>query len=282
MKTIRKRIHANRRELAQRAGLRERMVFYLWAARETNGHPEAVDLDGTLYWDVDVWDTWYRAYHERLRGTGSALPLLPADDLGGGSDDQELAEDQQEKFLGLSKGAIRRYREDPPPAWPAAVREETLRSGRPIEYRTRRQLLDYLNDPARELDPGEQERFLGLRPGVVKGYRQRPPAGWPAPAREAVLPSGRVREYRTVAQLLDYLASAARLGRSRAGVAGRKPGAASRRQQVAAEALGQAGPHMTTKALATALAEQHGGSEQTWRRHIKAAQQAGADDSPSP
>lgn len=120
-----------------------------------------------------------------------------------------------------------------------------------------------------ELAPAEQARMLGLDRNIVARYRKYPPPGWPEPVRVETLPSGRVREYRTRAQLLAYHDQANRIG-----VAGR-PAAQGPdpRVQIAAEALA-AQPEKTAGELAVELAAAHGQSTATWKAVITKANQA--------
>ncbi|MFB7896028.1 hypothetical protein ACFC1B_06835 [Streptomyces xiamenensis] len=195
----------------ERSGLSESMMFELWKDRESNGHPAAVMMNGRMHWDLDVWDAWFDDRCRRLRESGTPI--------------------------------------------------------------------DRTGNPNEELTPKQQERLLGLKPGAVKRYRAQPPAGWPDPARVVTLANGYAQEMRTRQQLWDYLNSPARRGRSRAGVAGRKPNPnrttkrpyqSDPRLSVAHMAL-QQHPKESLNALAHALQNEHGHSVSTWRRLLEAA-----------
>ncbi len=145
--------------------------------------------------------------------------------------------------------------------------------------------IDRAGEPDEELTPKQQERLLGLKPGAVKGYRRRPPAGWPSPARVVTLANGYQQELRTRQQLWDYLDSPERRGRSRAGVAGRKPDPdwqprrryeGDPRLVQAREAL-QQHPDASLNALAGALHRQHGQSVSTWRRLLETTRERGLE-----
>ncbi|MEW2265953.1 hypothetical protein ACGF5T_33570 [Streptomyces sp. NPDC047853] len=133
MKTIDGRQYATRAELSARAGYKgDATLRALWAERESNGHPPALRIDRALYWDVEVWERWHTEYRRQGNGVDYS-----------GSPDEELPPADQARVLGVSVSAISHYRDNPPPGWPAPVREEELESGRMREYRTRRQLWAY-------------------------------------------------------------------------------------------------------------------------------------------
>jgi hypothetical protein len=147
------------------------------------------------------------------------------------------------------------------------------------QLRDSRTPIDRSGNPDEELTPAQQERLLGLKPGAVRAYRLRPPAGWPEPARVVKLPNGYRQEIRTRRQLWDYLESPERRGRSRVGVAGRKPepDRPPRRRYEAdprlaeAQAARRQNPATSLNALARALHREHGHSVSTWRRLLEAA-----------
>ncbi|MEU2098683.1 hypothetical protein ABZ741_21360 [Streptomyces globisporus] len=133
MKTIDGRPYATRAELSARAGYKgEATLRALWAERESNGHPPARRIDRALYWDLEVWERWHAEYRRQGNGVDYS-----------GSPDEELPPADQARVLGIGVSAISHYRDNPPPGWPAPVREEELESGRKREYRTRRQLWAY-------------------------------------------------------------------------------------------------------------------------------------------
>ncbi|MFJ8677302.1 hypothetical protein [Streptomyces sp. NPDC093589] len=116
---------------------------------------------------------------------------------------------------------------------------------------------DRSGDPDEELSPADQARLLGMHPTVITTYRKQPPRGWPGPVRTEELPRGRVREYRTRRQLLEYLDSRARL-------------APDRRVEEAVRTL-TARPEAAAGKLAAELAVQHGGSVDVWKRAVAKA-----------
>jgi hypothetical protein len=133
MKTIDGRPFATRAELSERAGYRgDATLRALWADRDSNGHPPAQRIDRVLYWDLEVWERWHVEYQRKRNGVDYS-----------GSPDEELPPADQARVLGIDLSAISRYRNHPPPGWPAPVRTEELDSGRVREYRTRRQLWAY-------------------------------------------------------------------------------------------------------------------------------------------
>ncbi|MFI8178030.1 hypothetical protein ACIF6H_32575 [Streptomyces microflavus] len=133
MQTIDGRQYATRAELSARAGYKgDATLRALWAERESNGHPPARRIGRALYWDVEVWERW----HVEYRRAGNGVDYS-------GNPDEELPPAGQAKVLGIDVSAISHYRDNPPPGWPAPVREEELESGRKREYRTRRQLWAY-------------------------------------------------------------------------------------------------------------------------------------------
>ncbi|MGW5042165.1 hypothetical protein ACWEQK_28810 [Streptomyces parvulus] len=133
MKTIDGRPYATRAELSARAGYKgEATLRALWAERESNGHPPARRIGRALYWDLEVWERWHTEHRRQHNGVDYS-----------GNPDEELPPADQAKVLGISVSAISHYRDNPPPGWPAPVREEELESRRTREYRTRRQLWAY-------------------------------------------------------------------------------------------------------------------------------------------
>ena len=56
---------ASRDQLAEAHGLSKHALKELWAARESNGHPEPAHRHGkALYWDAAAWAAWYRSLRE--------------------------------------------------------------------------------------------------------------------------------------------------------------------------------------------------------------------------
>ncbi|MGW9440599.1 hypothetical protein [Streptomyces sp. NPDC055607] len=135
-----------------------------------------------------------------------------------------------------------------------------------LRQRDRLRTIDRSGDPKEELPPAGQARVLGVDASRITQYGKKPPANWPAPVRTELLPSGRVREYRTRQQLWDFHDTT-----SRAGTAGRpaKKGVDPRFEQ-AAQALAEA-PDRTAGELVAILAERHGGAPNTWRTYVTAA-----------
>ncbi|MGA5182901.1 hypothetical protein [Streptomyces pseudogriseolus] len=139
MKTIDGRLYATRAELSERAGYKgDATLRALWADREDNGHPPARRIGRVLYWDVEEWERWFTAHQRERNGVDYS-----------GSPDEELPPAGQAKVLGIDISAISRYRDHPPPGWPAPIRIEELDSGRVREYRTRRQLWEYADSNPR-------------------------------------------------------------------------------------------------------------------------------------
>lgn len=139
-----------------------------------------------------------------------------------------------------------------------------------IEYRRKHNGVDYSGNADEELPPAGQAKVLGIDASAISHYRDKPPPGWPPPAREEELESGRVREYRTRRQLWDYADSG-----PRAGVAGRTPAKGpDPRIALAVRALA-AEPGRKAGETAAALAEQHGGGLSTWKRIVTQARRQG-------
>lgn len=169
MQTIDGRAFASRKDLIEHSGYSLPSLAALWKNRETNGHPPARTIDGVMHWDLEEWDAWL-AEHRRARND-AARPVKRS----AGPDatpeeqqawlDEELAPPDQTKYLGLERNTVARYRQHPPPGWPAPVRVETLPSGRVREYRTRRQLLAY-HDQANRIGVSGRPAAQGPDPRV--------------------------------------------------------------------------------------------------------------------
>ncbi|WP_246053319.1 helix-turn-helix transcriptional regulator [Actinocorallia herbida] len=118
----------SREGLAARHGLSKHALKELWAARETNGHPQPALVKGkALYWDGDAWAAWYRA-----------LPTGPEPDP-----DALVTLAEAGRLLGLSPGSVTVYASRPPKGWPAPVEEVALGGGRVRRLYRRDDVLSY-------------------------------------------------------------------------------------------------------------------------------------------
>ncbi|MFE4832926.1 hypothetical protein [Streptomyces sp. NPDC056672] len=246
MKTIDGRPYATRAELSARARYKgEATLRALWAERESNGHPPARRIDRALYWDLEVWERWHTEYRRRGNGVDYS-----------GSPDEELPPADQAKVLGISISAISHYRDNPPPGWPAPVREEELESGRTREYRTRRQLWAYADARPRAGTAG-REPAEGPDPRIALAAELLAAE----PARKAGEVAAMLVE-RHGGGLSTWKAA---LTEARKQTAGPDP-----RVLVAAQALA-AQPDRKVHEIAADLAERHGWSAKTWKQILAQA-----------
>ncbi|GAA2719828.1 hypothetical protein GCM10010439_06360 [Actinocorallia aurantiaca] len=120
---------ASRDELAETHGLSKHALKELWAARETNGHPEPARRHGkALYWDAEEWASWYR-------GLVSSRDEAPEKEL------VTLAE--AGRLLGLAPGTVTVYASRPPKGWPEPAEEVRLGGGRVRRLYRRSDVLAY-------------------------------------------------------------------------------------------------------------------------------------------
>lgn len=186
-----------RRDLMSKHGLALSSLEEWYRNRRWTGHPEAVGTAGReLAWDADEWDRWYR---DRQNTTG----LVTRADL--------------EERHGLARSTLERL-------W--ALREE---NGHPAPIKTldrvmywdrdqwdawfaehkrrtqRRQLrVDRSGSPDDLLTLAEAARVLGVTPVSIAHNPTRIPRGWPQPAEEELLPSGRLRRRYRRADIWTY------------------------------------------------------------------------------
>lgn len=138
METIDGRQWANREDLAAHSGYSRATLGALWRDRQTNGHPQPRMIGDVMHWDLAWWDEWFQE-----------LPRRPRDLSGvdrSGDPDEQLPPAGQARVLGVDPARITQYSRNPPPGWPDPVRVEELPTRR-REYRTRRQLWQWVDDP---------------------------------------------------------------------------------------------------------------------------------------
>ncbi|WP_153536680.1 hypothetical protein [Actinomadura macrotermitis] len=185
-----RRVHT-RADLMERYGLGRSTLEKWYRERAANGHPEAAGTVGSqLAWDAEAWDRWHAGH--------TAPPAVPE----GLATRDELAERH-----GLSRHRLKQLWADraanghPEPAH---------RHGKALYWDEAAWTAWYaaLAEPAGS--PGdlvtlaEAARILGLAQSSATVYAKRPPAGWPAPAREEPLGGGRVRRLYRRADILAY------------------------------------------------------------------------------
>lgn len=139
MKTVEGRRWATREDLIEHSGYSRDTLSKLWRDRSANGHPEARELYGVMHWDLEAWDAWWAALPEKPRNLSGVDRS--------GEPDEQLPPAGQARVLGVDPSRITQYTKKPPPGWPDPVRvEETATRRR--EYRTRRQLWQWVDDPS--------------------------------------------------------------------------------------------------------------------------------------
>ncbi|MET9676372.1 hypothetical protein ABZY68_25255 [Streptomyces sp. NPDC006482] len=106
-----------RDELGQDHSLSRSKLAELWAARETNGHPQPVVLNGVMHWDTEEWGRWY----EQHRATSAYAVRSTVDqDAAAGDPDELIGSAVFGRILGhrdhswVAKAAVA-----PPPGFPA-------------------------------------------------------------------------------------------------------------------------------------------------------------------
>lgn len=140
MKTIDGRQWANREDLIEHSGYSRDTLRKEWSNREANGHPPARTIDGVMHWDLEVWDHWFEKHRQQQSRDVSGVDRS-------GDPDEELPPVMQARVLGVDPSRITQYAKNPPPGWPDPIRTEQLKT-RTREYRTRRQLWAFVDDPA--------------------------------------------------------------------------------------------------------------------------------------
>ncbi|NEC46840.1 hypothetical protein [Streptomyces sp. SID8016] len=139
MRTVDGRQWANREDLTEHSGYSRATLSALWRDRETNSHPPARTIDGVMHWDLEEWTGWFAKHCERPRD------LSKVDRKG--DPDEMLPPSGQASVLGVDRARITQYKKKPPPGWPEPIHTEQLaKSVR--EYRTRRQLWQFADNPA--------------------------------------------------------------------------------------------------------------------------------------
>ncbi|MFV8133168.1 hypothetical protein [Streptomyces syringium] len=146
MQTIGGRRFANRNDLIEYSGYSRAYLAARWRDRETNGHPDAINIDGVMHWDLEVWDDWFQEFKQQRRDESRTVDRK-------GDPDEELPPAAQARVLGIDLSRINQYSKNPPPGWPAPVRVEQLPT-RTREYRTRQQLWDFHDHGLRVATPG--------------------------------------------------------------------------------------------------------------------------------
>lgn len=121
---------ATRDQLAEAHGLSRHALKELWAARDSNGHPEPVHRHGkTLYWDAEEWDAWHQS-----------LAAAPEKEL--------LTLAEAGRLLGLAPSTVTVYASRPPRGWPEPVEEIPLGGGRVRRLYRRSDVLAYAEGKA--------------------------------------------------------------------------------------------------------------------------------------
>lgn len=142
MKTADGRQWANREDLIAHSGYSRATLGALWHARPGSGHPEPREFDGVMHWDLEVWDAWFAEHLRQLRERPRDLSGVDRS----GDLDEQLPPAKQAKVLGVDPARITQYAKNPPPEWPDPIHVEKLPT-RTREYRTRRQLLEWVDNP---------------------------------------------------------------------------------------------------------------------------------------
>ena len=165
--------------------------------RRWTGHPEAVGKTGRqLVWDAAQWDHWYQ---QRQHTAG----LVTRADLENRSG---LARSTLERLW-----ALREENEHPAPVktldrvmyWDPD-QWDTWYDG--YKKRTQRRAIrpDRAGDPDDLLTLAQAARVLGVTPVSLAHHPTRMPRGWPEPARQEPLPSGRPRRLYRRADIWTY------------------------------------------------------------------------------
>lgn len=184
MITIDGRRVLSRRDIHQRYGYALSTLERWWAERDTNGHPGALRLHGTLYWYEDSWKAWDK---ERRNPQGMLTRA-------------ELAEKTGYTIRYLERLWRERNTNGHPPGRRIGGR---LRwNGQAWDHWNRQRLqTDDIEQPAEDdaleddlIGPKEFSRILGhADTSTVSKAVKTPPPGWPEPDDWETLPSGRER-----------------------------------------------------------------------------------------
>ncbi|MFI1621881.1 helix-turn-helix transcriptional regulator [Streptomyces lydicus] len=186
-----------RRDLMTKYGMALSPLEEWYRNRRWTGHPEAAGKAGReLVWDAAEWDHWYQ---ERQKTTN----LVTRADL---EERHGLARSTLERLW-----ALREENEHPAPvktlnrvmywdldqweAWYADYKKRTQR--REIHA-------DRSGNPDDLLTLAEAARVLGVTPVSLAHHPKRMPRGWPHPAEEEQLPSGRLRRLYRRADIWTY------------------------------------------------------------------------------
>ncbi|GAA2110132.1 hypothetical protein [Streptomyces synnematoformans] len=184
MITIDGRRVLSRRDIHQRHGYALSTLERWWAQRNTNGHPDAVRLHGTLYWYEDSWEAW-----DKKRRTPEGM-LTRA----------ELAEKTGYTIRYLEQLWRERNTNGHPPGtriggrlrWNAEVWDDWNRNRLQIDDVEQPAAHDAADDDL--IGPAEFSRILGhADTSTVSKAVKTPPPGWPEPDEWEDLPSGRKR-----------------------------------------------------------------------------------------
>lgn len=183
------RVLLTRAELARVTGEREHTLYKWWAARDRNGHPDAVQVGGRSFYDEQAWRAWRAGHNADRRIIAGRTMVAPA----------ELARVTGQPLANLTHWYTTRAENGHPEAvhldgrryvdeqeWRAwyAHHQDRLRTGLTE--------VDRSGDPDELLTAAQVCRVLGYtNPGTLTSYIGR--GQFIDPDTVETLPSGRLR-----------------------------------------------------------------------------------------
>lgn len=220
MTTLDGRAVYTRRDLMTRYGMALSPLEGWYRLRRWTGHPEAAGKTGReLVWDAAEWDHWYQARQDTAHLVSRA----------GLEDRYGLARSTLERLWALRDDnahpepakTVDRVMYWDPDAWDTWYTDYKKRTQRRVIHP------DRTGSPDDLLTLAEAARVLGVTPVSLAHHPTRMPRGWPEPAEERQLPSGRPRRLYRRADIWTYADTRTAAGPHRVKHPSRKPGSDS-------------------------------------------------------